>query len=159
MHLDTRIAHIRAIGMLVVSPPVCVFCDIAAGRSEAELVLEDALCLAFLDTRPLFPGHCLLIPRVHVETLPELPAALVEPLFGNAQLLSKAVPLALEAQGSFIAMNNKVSQSVPHLHVHVVPRNKKDGLKGFFWPRRGYRDREHMRETAAVIRTAVTESR
>ena len=118
-------------------------------------MLEDEQCLAFLDTRPLFPGHCRLIPRRHVEPLPDLPPALLTPLFANAQLLSKAVPLALDAQGSFIAMNNKVSQSVPHLHVHVVPRNKKDGLKGFFWPRVGYRDEQHVQETAAAIRDAV----
>ena len=143
--------------MLVVSPPVCVFCEIAAGRSEAQVVLEDEHCLAFLDIRPLFPGHCLLIPRDHYETLPDLAPELVGPLFGNAQLLSRAVPQALDAQGSFVAINNKVSQSVAHLHVHVVPRNRKDGLKGFFWPRRGYRDAEHMSETAATIRASVEE--
>lgn len=114
--------------------------------------------MAFLDTRPLFPGHCLLIPRAHFETLPELPPELVEPLFANARLLSTAVPLALEAQGSFLAVNNKVSQSVAHLHVHVVPRNRKDGLKGFFWPRRGYRDDGHRRDTAAAIRAALAEA-
>ena len=141
--------------LLVVSPSVCVFCEIAAGRSEAEIVLEDEHCLAFLDIRPLFPGHCLLIPRCHHETLPDLPPGLITPLFVNAQLLSRAVPAALQAEGSFIAMNNKVSQSVAHLHVHVVPRNRKDGLKGFFWPRRGYRDKEHMRQTAATVRAAV----
>ena len=134
---------------------MCVFCDIAAGRSEADLVLEDEHCLGFLDIRPLFPGHCLLIPRIHVETLPELAPELITPLFLNAQRLSKAVPAALDAQGTFIAMNNKVSQSVPHLHVHVVPRNRKDGLKGFFWPRRGYRDDGHRKETAVTIRTAL----
>ena len=134
---------------------MCVFCDIAAGRSEAELVLEDEHCLAFLDTRPLFPGHCLLRPRTHVETLPDLAPELIEPLFRNAQKLSKAVPAAMDAQGSFIAMNNKVSQSVPHLHVHVVPRNRKDGLKGFFWPRHGYRDAQHSTDTAAAIRSAL----
>ena len=143
---------------LVVSPSVCVFCDIAAGRSEADLVLEDEHCLGFLDIRPLFPGHTLLIPRTHVVTLPELPPGLIEPLFANTQRLSKAVPLAMDAQGSFIAMNNKVSQSVPHLHVHVVPRNRKDGLKGFFWPRHGYRDEGHRHETAASIRAAVEDS-
>jgi histidine triad (HIT) family protein len=138
---------------------MCVFCDIAAGRADAEIVFEDGHCLAFLDIRPLFPGHCLLIPRGHVETLPELPQELVSPLFLVTQLLSEAVPRALEAQGSFVAMNNKVSQSVPHLHVHVVPRNSKDGLKGFFWPRHGYRDDEHMRETGAAIRAALQEVR
>lgn len=134
---------------------MCVFCDIASGRSEAELVLENDDCLAFLDIRPLFPGHCLLIPRQHHETLPDLPTGLVGPLFATAQKLARAVPEALGAQGSFIAMNNKVSQSVPHLHVHVVPRNFKDGLKGFFWPRHGYRDREHMVATAVAIRSCL----
>ena len=137
---------------------MCVFCDIAAGRSEADLVFEDEHCLGFLDIRPLFPGHCLLIPRIHVETLPELAPELVSPLFLNAQRLSKAVPSALDAQGSFIAINNKVSQSVPHLHVHVVPRNRKDGLKGFFWPRHGYRDDGHRQETALAIRTALEDT-
>lgn len=141
--------------VLVVSPPVCVFCDIAAGRAHAEVVLEDEDCVGFLDIRPLFPGHCLLIPRSHVETLPDLPAEMITPLFANAQRLARAVPLALEAEGSFIAINNKVSQSVPHLHVHVVPRTRKDGLKGFFWPRHGYRDAEHSSETAAAIRSLL----
>ena len=144
--------------LLVVSPPVCVFCDIAAGRSEADLVLEDEHCLGFLDIRPLFPGHCLLIPRTHVATLPELAPGLIQPLFLNAQRLAKAVPEAMGAEGSFIAMNNTVSQSVPHLHVHVVPRRRKDGLKGFFWPRHGYRDPEHRSETAATIRAALGDS-
>ena len=143
--------------LLVVSTPMCVFCEIAAGRSEAELVLENEECLAFLDIRPLFPGHCLLIPRHHHETLPDLPLDLVGPLFATAQRLARAVPQALGAKGSFIAMNNKVSQSVPHLHVHVVPRSPKDGLKGFFWPRHGYRDAEHMFETGAAIRAALAE--
>lgn len=134
---------------------MCVFCDIATGRSDAEVVLENEECLAFLDIRPLFPGHCLLIPRQHHETLPDLPAGLVGPLFATARKLARAVPEALGAQGSFIAMNNKVSQSVPHLHVHVVPRNFKDGLKGFFWPRHGYRDPEHMVATAAAIRACL----
>ncbi len=141
--------------LLVVSPPVCVFCDIAAGRAEAEIVLEDEDCVGFLDIRPLFPGHCLLIPRAHVETLPDLPRQMITPLFANAQRLARAVPPALGAEGSFIAMNNKVSQSVPHLHVHVVPRSRKDALKGFFWPRHGYRDTEHMSETAAAIRSTL----
>jgi histidine triad (HIT) family protein len=134
---------------------MCVFCDISAARSPAEIVFETGDCLGFLDSRPLFPGHTLLIPRRHVETLPELPPELLTPLFAAVQLLTRAVPQALEAQGSFVAMNNKVSQSVPHLHVHVVPRNKKDGLKGFFWPRQGYRDDEHAVQVATSIREAV----
>lgn len=123
----------------------------------AEIVLENEECLAFLDIRPLFPGHCLVIPRTHFETLGELPADLVPALFGTVQLLSRAVPEALDAHGTFVAMNNKVSQSVPHLHVHVVPRRFKDGLKGFFWPRRGYSDDGHMAQVAGAIRARLAE--
>ncbi len=137
---------------------MCVFCEIAAGEKGAEVVLEDDDFLGFLDIRPLFPGHCLLIPRTHFETLPELPHQMVGPLFQRVQTLSRAVPQALAARGSFIAINNKVSQSVPHLHVHVVPREPKDGLKGFFWPRRGYRDEVHARETGEAIREALRQA-
>ena len=136
---------------------MCVFCDIASNEAEAELVFSDDHSVAFLDIRPLFPGHCLLIPRAHVVTLADLPLDQVGPLFTNARMLSRVVPRAMGAAGSFVAMNNVVSQSVPHLHVHVVPRNPKDGLKGFFWPRRGYRDAAHLQETAAAIRGAITE--
>jgi histidine triad (HIT) family protein len=118
----------------------CLFCRIAAGAAEAAIVYEDETSLAFLDHRPLFPGHVLLIPRKHVETLPELPPELVQPLFANAQLLCRAVEDGLAAEGTFVAINNRISQSVPHLHVHIVPRRKKDGLRGFFWPRGTYRD-------------------
>jgi histidine triad (HIT) family protein len=134
---------------------MCVFCDIASGATGAHVVFEDEVSLAFLDYRPLFPGHSLLIPRQHLETLADLPDALVEPLFRNARLLSHAIPKALDATGSFVAMNNKVSQSVPHLHVHVVPRRPKDGLKGFFWPRHKYKDEAHMERTAASIRDVL----
>ena len=133
----------------------CAFCAIASGEVEAEVVLDDDVSLAFLDHRPLFAGHSLLIPREHHETLPELPAQLVEPLFANAQLLSRAIPEAMGAQGSFVAINNVVSQSVAHLHVHIVPRVRKDGLRGFFWPRTKYEHDEHASETAAAIRAAV----
>ena len=112
--------------------PDCVFCSIVSGESPAHIVFEDDISIGFLDTRPLFPGHVLLVPRIHVPTLPDLPSNQVANLFANVQMLSKAVPLALEAEGSFVAINNKVSQSVPHLHVHVAPRNRKDGLRGFF---------------------------
>ncbi len=134
---------------------MCVFCDIVAGRADADLVFEDDLCIAFLDTRPVFLGHTLLVPRDHYETLPDLPEELVPRLFANARLLSAAVPKALDAQGTFVAINNKISQSVPHLHVHIVPRRAKDGLKGFFWPRHGYRDAAHRSDTAASIRAAL----
>ena len=137
------------------SPDDCVFCAIARGELDAHVVFEDDVSLAFLDNRPLFAGHTLLIPRDHHETLSDLPSELVEPLFANAQLLSRAIPEAMGAQGSFVANNNVVSQSVPHLHVHVVPRVKKDGLRGFFWPRTKYESDEHAAQTAAKLREAV----
>src|SRR6266508_3987574 len=113
------------------------------------------MSLAFLGHRPLFPGHSLLVPRAHYETIWDLPDGLVGPLFANAKLLSEAIRDALQAQGAFIASNNVVSQSVPHLHVHVVPRNRKDGLRGFFWPRRKYEGADHLAETAARVREAI----
>jgi histidine triad (HIT) family protein len=118
-------------------------------------VFEDDVSVAFLDRRPLFPGHSLLIPRDHHETLADLPRGLVEPLFANLQLLARAVELGMGAEGSFLAINNRVSQSVPHLHVHVVPRRRKDGLRGFFWPRRKYRDDVELDEAQAAVRRAV----
>ena len=134
---------------------MCVFCDIVAGSASAAVVLEDERCLAFLDARPLFVGHCLLVPKEHYETLPDLPRELVDDLFGNARLLAAAVPAAMDAEGSFVAINNKVSQSVPHLHVHVVPRRRRDGLRGFFWPRKRYSNEVEMEETAAAIRRTI----
>lgn len=116
----------------------CLFCRIATCDVAVRLVFEDEISLAFLDHRPVFPGHCLLIPKRHYETLADLPAELIGSFFRNAQLLARAVESAMEAHGTFVAMNNRVSQSVPHLHVHVVPRRRKDGLKGFFWPRYPY---------------------
>jgi histidine triad (HIT) family protein len=133
----------------------CVFCRIVAGELAAEVVLDEPPLLAFLDHRPLFPGHVLLVPREHHETLLDLPPALSAPLLDATRRLSAAVQAALAADGFFVAMNNKVSQSVPHLHMHVVPRRKKDGLKGFFWPRVGYRDAAHMAEVAGTIRAAL----
>jgi histidine triad (HIT) family protein len=133
----------------------CAFCRIVAGDEPGSVVFEDEITVAFLDNRPLFPGHTLLVPREHHETLWDLPSELVEPLFANARLLSLAVREAMGAQGAFVAANNVVSQSVPHLHVHVVPRNRKDGLRGFFWPRRKYEGEEHLAETAEVVRAAV----
>ncbi|MDQ3958024.1 MAG: HIT family protein [Actinomycetota bacterium] len=134
---------------------MCLFCDIVAGDVPAHVVLDDELTLAFLDLRPVFEGHTLLVPKAHHETLADLPRELVEPLFASAQLLARAVVDAMDAAGTFVAMNNKVSQSVPHLHVHVVPRRPKDGLRGFFWPRRKYRDEAAMASTAAAIRARV----
>jgi histidine triad (HIT) family protein len=135
----------------------CPFCAIAAGTEPTHIVAEDGEHVAFLDRRPLFHGHVLLIPRVHVQTLDELPAALVPELFLLAQVLCRAVESAMEAQGTFVAMNNRISQSVPHLHVHIVPRRKGDGLKGFFWPRHAYASAEEMAEVAERIRGAVRE--
>jgi histidine triad (HIT) family protein len=120
----------------------CVFCSIVTGETPADVVLETPDLVAFLDQRPVFKGHVLLVPRTHVETLPELPAPLRDPFLAAAQRLCTAVTSALGAQGSFVAINNTVSQSVPHLHLHVVPRTKGDGLRGFFWPRQKYADGE-----------------
>ena len=131
--------------------PQCTFCRIAGGLIPAATVYEDQHTCAFLDKRPLFPGHCLLIPKEHYETLADLPARLIEPLFGVASRLAAGVEKAMGADGTFVAINNRVSQSVPHLHVHIVPRRRHDGLKGFFWPRQSYADEE----TAAKIQTAI----
>ena len=106
----------------------CAFCRIIRGEEQASLVFEDSLSLAFLDHRPLFPGHCLLVPKQHYETLADLPAPLVGPLFQNAQLLERAIEEGLGADGTFVAINNHVSQSVPHVHIHLVPRHRKDDL-------------------------------
>jgi histidine triad (HIT) family protein len=133
----------------------CRFCAIVAGEEHGHVVFEDADSLAFLDNRPLFPGHALLVPRVHYQTIWDLPDELVGSLFCNAKLLSAAVREAMGAKGAFVALNNVVSQSVPHCHIHVVPRNPKDGLRGFFWPRTKYEDEDHMRATAEAIRSAL----
>ena len=134
----------------------CAFCKIVRGEVPSCTVFEDEASLAFLDHRPLFPGHCLLIPRQHFETLLDLPASLITALFLNAQLLARAAELALGAEGSFVAVNNRVSQSVPHFHIHVVPRRKKDGLKGFFWPRHKYQNEAAMREVQNALRSAIS---
>jgi histidine triad (HIT) family protein len=130
----------------------CLFCKIAAGEVAAAIVFEDELTLAFLDHRPVFPGHCLLVPRAHYETLLDLPDSLTGPLFRNARILAGAVEKALAADGSFVGINNRVSQSVPHLHVHIVPRRRKDGLRGFFWPRQKYAGMEEMERIRDLIR-------
>jgi histidine triad (HIT) family protein len=130
----------------------CTFCRIVASEAPAHVVLDDDVAVGFLDIRPLFPGHVLLVPRDHVEVLPDLPAKLVGPLFERAQRVAGAMVEVLGAQGSFVAMNNTVSQSVPHLHVHVVPRTKGDGLRGFFWPRTGYDSDDHAADVAARLR-------
>jgi histidine triad (HIT) family protein len=120
----------------------CQFCHVVSGAVEAEIVLDEEHVVGFLDIRPVFKGHTLLVPREHVDTLLELPESLVVPLFTTAQRVAAAMTSALGAQGTFVAMNNVVSQSVPHLHVHVVPRTKGDGLRGFFWPRTKYKGDE-----------------
>ena len=137
----------------------CLFCRIVSGEVPATVIYEDEDSFAFLDHRPLFPGHTLLVPREHVETLGELPVSQVEPYFKAAQLLARAVESGLEAEGTFVAMNNRVSQSVPHLHVHVVPRRRKDGLKGFFWPRTKYKDEEEMKSVKSKIDVALKKLR
>jgi histidine triad (HIT) family protein len=118
----------------------CLFCDVVAGTTPAQIVLADEEFVGFLDARPVFKGHTLLVPREHVVTLPDLPAGLRDGFLERAQRLAAAMVDGLGAQGSFVAMNNVVSQSVPHLHCHVVPRTKGDGLRGFFWPRTRYAD-------------------
>ncbi|GBD08155.1 putative HIT-like protein [Candidatus Thermoflexus japonica] len=137
----------------------CAFCRILRGETPAFTVLEDEISIAFLDHRPLFPGHCLLIPRDHYETLADLPPELVGPLFQNARLLARAVEVGLGAEGSFVAINNRVSQSVPHLHIHIVPRRKGDGLRGFFWPRQRYAGEAEMAEVARKLREAIAQLR
>jgi len=133
----------------------CLFCGIVNGEVNASLVFDDDISIAFLDHRPLFPGHCLVVPKKHFETLSDLPTNLVGPFFRNVQVLTSAVEVALEAEGSFVAMNNRVSQSVPHFHVHVVPRRKKDGLKGFFWPRNKYGSEADIAKVQQLIRSEI----
>jgi histidine triad (HIT) family protein len=133
----------------------CLFCKILSGQIGSLLVFEDDVSLAFLDHRPVFPGHILLIPKAHHETLTDLPADLVGVFFANAQLLARAVELSVAAEGTFVAINNRVSQSVPHLHVHIVPRRRKDGLKGFFWPRHPYKNETDAIEIQCAVRKAV----
>jgi len=132
----------------------CLFCKAAQGELPVRIVFEDDVSLAFLDHRPVFPGHCLLIPKKHFETLSDLPAELIDPFFRNVQLLARAVEAGMKAHGTFVAVNNRVSQSVPHLHVHVVPRRRKDGLRGFFWPRYPYKTDEEADAIQQAIRSA-----
>jgi histidine triad (HIT) family protein len=133
----------------------CLFCRIIDRSAPAEVVLDDAHAVAFLDVRPLFVGHVLLVPRHHHRTLVDLPPDEIDPLFRRARRLAAALGLAFDAPGTFVAMNNTVSQSVPHLHVHVVPRRPKDGLRGFFWPRTTYDDEAHAASTGAAVRAAL----
>ncbi len=123
----------------------CVFCSVVSGAAPAHRVLDDEVAVAFLDRRPLFPGHVLVVPREHVETLTDLPPGSVGPFFERVRRVTAAVERGTAAAGSFVALNNRVSQSVPHLHVHVVPRERGDGLRGFFWPRHRYADERARR--------------
>lgn len=133
----------------------CLFCKIIEGEISAAIVFENDHALAFLDHRPLFHGHTLLVPKRHFETLTDLPKDLVGDFFRDAQLLARAIEQAMDAGGTFVAMNNRVSQSVPHLHIHIVPRRRKDGLKGFFWPRSKYENSDEITKAQNAIKTAI----
>ncbi len=137
------------------APSSCTFCAIAEGRVRGWIVFEDADRLAFLDHRPLFPGHLLVVPRPHFETLVDLPPERIGGLVALVRELADAVVQGLGADGSFVAVNNRVSQTVPHLHVHVVPRRRKDGLRGFFWPRTRYASEAEMTEICERVRRAL----
>lgn len=136
----------------------CLFCEIISRAKASHVVAETDAALVFLDRSPVFKGHCLVVPRAHAETLVDLPRASLEPLMGVARGIAQAVLVGLGADGTFVAVNNRVSQSVPHLHVHVIPRRKKDGLKGFFWPRVKYAGEDEMAEFAARIAAAFDPS-
>lgn len=133
----------------------CIFCKIVRGETQTHVVFQDDVSLAFLDQRPLFPGHCLIVPKSHHVTLADLPQSLLGPFFGNVQLLAEAVQQGMKAEGTFVATNNRVSQSVLHFHVHVVPRRMQDGLRGFFWPRQKYKDDEEAREVQKALQAAI----
>jgi histidine triad (HIT) family protein len=136
----------------------CAFCAIVAGEAPAHVVSQDDVCLAFLDARPLFPGHVLVVPRAHRATLADVTPDEIARLFTSAQSLCRALEEALGAEGAFVAVNNRVSQSVPHVHVHVVPRRRGDGLRGFFWPRQKYASEEDAAAVAAKVRAAVDDA-
>jgi histidine triad (HIT) family protein len=133
----------------------CLFCAVVAGSEPGHVVLDEPDVVAFLDHRPVFKGHVLVVPRVHVVTLPDLPSDLLAPLFGAVARCCQAMVDGLDADGSWVAANNVVSQAVPHLHVHVVPRRRKDGLRGFFWPRQKYADEVEMSDYATRLRAAL----
>jgi histidine triad (HIT) family protein len=149
--------HLKAIDMANPTTPQCLFCQIVRRDIPCYAVFEDDVSLAFLDHRPLFPGHCLLVPKLHYNTLIDLPSTLVTPLFVTTRMLASAMEQGLEAHGSFVAINNRISQSVPHLHIHIVPRRRQDGLKGFFWPRQPYRDEEAIRRVQQTLQAAISE--
>jgi len=143
--------------MTAEKPTDCVFCQMMSGEQPAHVVLDEPEVFAFLDVRPLFKGHVLVIPRQHHVTLPDLPAEQVGPFFAAVQRVADVLPAALDAHGTFVAVNNVVSQTVHHLHAHVVPRRRKDGLRGFFWPRQKYADGEaaqYAQRIAAALRAS-----
>ena len=137
------------------SEDACLFCRIVSGNLEGAIVHEGNDFIVFLDHRPLFHGHCLVVPREHFETIADLPVTAVGPFFQEVQFISRIVEKAMNAEGTFVALNNRVSQSVPHLHVHVVPRKKKDGLKGFFWPRTKYANQQEMEDVRHRLLEAI----
>ena len=137
----------------------CTFCKIVRGGATSYMMFEDDVSLAFLDHRPLLRGHCLLVPKAHYGTVGDLPAVLIAPFFAAVQLVARAVERGMEADGSFIAINNRISQSVPHLHAHIVPRWKKDGLfaRGFIWKRQPYESQESIVTVQHAIQSAVVQ--
>jgi histidine triad (HIT) family protein len=139
----------------LLSNSTCIFCNISAGTEPADVVYEDLQTIAFLDKKPLFPGHVLVVPKEHFNCLSDLPDSLVPLLFSNAKKICIAVEKAMGADGSFVAINNKISQSIPHLHIHIVPRKKKDGLRGFFWPRNHYKSDDEKNEILLKIKFAL----
>lgn len=130
--------------MTISASETCIFCKIIAGEEKSFIVFEDNHCIAFLDKRPVFLGHCLVMTKKHVNTFYDLSESQVTSLCLVAQKVGKAVEKGMKAQGSFIGLNNIISQSVPHCHIHIIPRNKQDGLRGFFWPRNPYKNEEEM---------------
>jgi histidine triad (HIT) family protein len=148
---------LRLGGRGIITSVSCVFCEVIDGRRGATKVLDELEVVAFLDTSPVFKGHVLVVPRAHHETLTDVPAPLLAPLFSTVQRVQRALMDAVDAKGTFVAMNNVVSQSVPHLHVHVIPRTKGDGLRGFFWPRVKYDSSEEYEDYASRIRAALPE--
>lgn len=133
----------------------CPFCHILSRKQDAAIVYESGVALAFLDSRPLFPGHTLLIPKAHCVTLADLPDEWIAPYFADVKLMARAVEQAMSAEGMLVLINNRVSQSVPHLHVHLIPRNHGDGLRGFLWPRSKYRDEQELHRIQTLIADAA----
>jgi len=133
----------------------CPFCKIVKGEHDVYRVFEDEMSIAFLDNNPVFPGHCLLVPKAHHQLVQQLPKPLIAPLFTNLQIVAEGVKAGMKADGTFIGINNGVSQHIPHLHIHVIPRRKGDGLKGFFWPRAKYPDEKAASETQMAIKSAI----